>query len=558
MKHLFCSVLFLPCILFAQNEGNVWYFGDGIGLDFSSGSPVQVPGGAMETFEGCAIVSDGEGSVLFYTNGGGRDPEQSGQTSGKIWNRNDEVMYDMGGTEGGGFSAAQSSLILPKPGAPEVYYLFTMEETEFNIGGSVPGQPQGRGLSYFEVDMSLNGGLGGVAIADQRVYVPAYESLTGTVHQNGADYWIVAIDAIPENNRLLVFPVNEVGITDTLTFPFAGTLAGQLDIAPNGQWLYCAGTVFPFDNATGQIDTAGIIDLIPMPDHNRGAASFSPNSRFLYFVENTPDGRVVVQYDLDAELVEESRALITNLPDTRFAGQMQMAADGHIYLLERDFFISDGPTLSILECPDTPEPLFMPDVFTLSISEGIPYTGLPNFSDHIFATQPLEFAFEQDTLTICEDEPATLTAPAFSNAAYTWSTGDTMAEIEVGMDSQYSLTISNACETIADTIAVTVIDCDTTICQILLPNTFTPNGDSTNDTFGPLSDCEEPVFLNYFLRIYNRWGNLVYETNNAALPWNGEQDGNPAPTEVYFYQMQYQVERQESIKTLQGDLTLIR
>lgn len=136
----------------------------------------------METFEGCAIVSDAEGNVLFYTNGGGRDPEQSGQTSGKIWNRNDEIMYDMGGTEGGGFSAMQSALILPKPGEDEVYYLFTMEEVEFNIGGSVPGQPQGRGLSYFEVDMALNNGLGGVTVVDQRVHVPAFEGLTGTIH----------------------------------------------------------------------------------------------------------------------------------------------------------------------------------------------------------------------------------------------------------------------------------------------------------------------------------------------------------------------------------------
>jgi len=81
-----------PLLLSAQNAGTVWYFGAAAGLDFSGGNPVQVPGGAMEAFEGCAIVSDTEGNVLFYTNGGGRDPEQSGQASGKIWNRNDEVM----------------------------------------------------------------------------------------------------------------------------------------------------------------------------------------------------------------------------------------------------------------------------------------------------------------------------------------------------------------------------------------------------------------------------------------------------------------------------------
>jgi gliding motility-associated-like protein len=558
MKQLLCFFLLFPLLLSAQNAGTVWYFGAAAGLDFSGGAPVQVPGGAMETFEGCAIVSDAEGNVLFYTNGGGRDPEQSGQTSGKIWNRNDEVMYDMGGTEGGGFSAMQSALILPKPGADEVYYLFTMEEVEFDIGGSVPGQPQGRGLSYFEVDLALNGGLGGVTVADQRVHVPAFEGLTGTIHQNGSDYWVVIVDAAPENNRLLVFPVTNEGVTDTLSFPFDGTITGQLDISPNGQWLHCAGTVFPFDNATGQIDTANTIDLTPMPDFSLNAASFSPNSRFLYFVENTPSGRVLAQYDLESEEVANSRSIIANLPENRLTGHMQMAVDGNLYLLERAFLSMDGTTLSILECPDTPEPLFLPDVFMLPASDNIFYTGLPNFSDHIFATQPLEFTFEQDTLTLCEDEPATLSVPELPNAAYAWSTGDTATEIEVGLDSLYSLTISTACETVADTIAIATIDCDTSICIVALPNTFTPNGDNTNDTFGPLSDCEEPVFLNFLLRIYNRWGNLVYETSDATLPWDGEQDGEPAPTEVYFYLMQYQVERQEAVQTLQGDVTLVR
>ncbi|MGI9160118.1 MAG: hypothetical protein ACR2K1_10245, partial [Saprospiraceae bacterium] len=104
---------------------------------------------AIFTFEGSASIANADGNLLFYTNGGGRDSVLSGQPGGKIWNRNHEVMYDMGNTEGGGFSSAQSSVIIPKPGAPGQYYLFTMEEVEYYVGGDVPGQPLGRGLSYF-------------------------------------------------------------------------------------------------------------------------------------------------------------------------------------------------------------------------------------------------------------------------------------------------------------------------------------------------------------------------------------------------------------------------
>ena len=175
-----------------------------------------------------------------------------------------------------------------------------MEEAEFDIGGSVPGQPFGRGLSLFEIDMNLNGGLGGVTLADQRIFVPSFEGLTGTIHQNGMDHWVVISEESAENNRLLVFPVTSEGIADTLDFPFSGTLGGALHLAPNGKWLYCGGTVFPFDNGNGAINVDQAIDLTPIPGVNRTSASFSPNSRYLYFLENTPEGRVVAQYDLDA------------------------------------------------------------------------------------------------------------------------------------------------------------------------------------------------------------------------------------------------------------------
>ena len=548
----------LPLFINAQNEGLVWYFGIGAGLDFSNGDPVQIPGGAMETFEGCAIVSDAAGNVVFYTNGGGRDPELSGQTSGKIWNRDDEVMYDMGVAEGGGFSARQSALILPKPESTDVYFLFTMEEAEFDIGGSVPGQPFGRGLSLFEIDMNLNGGLGGVTLADQRIFVPSFEGLTGTIHQNGMDHWVVISEESAENNRLLVFPVTSEGIADTLDFPFSGTLGGALHLAPNGKWLYCGGTVFPFDNGNGAINVDQAIDLTPIPGVNRTSASFSPNSRYLYFLENTPEGRVVAQYDLDAEVIVDSRFLVANLPDSRLGGQMQMGPDGNIYFIERDFFSSAGPTLSVIECPDSSTPSLTPDLFVYPASEDFIYTGLPNFSDHIFATTSLEAAFELDSLTSCEDELVLLSAPELPGVLYTWSTGDTTRQVEVEADGVYTVTISNQCESLTDSIMVSYIDCDTAECQIFLPNTFTPNNDGDNDFFGPLSNCEAPGFVNYLLRIYNRWGNLVYETTNPDLPWNGEQDNQLAPTEVYFYQMQFQLERQESIQNFKGDITLIR
>ncbi|HAD11482.1 MAG TPA: hypothetical protein DCF33_03490, partial [Saprospirales bacterium] len=106
---------------------------------------------------------------------------------------------------GGGFSSAQSAVIVPKPGVPNHYLLFTMEEVEFDVGGSVPGQPLGRGLSYFEIDMLLNAGLGGVVSYSGQILVPSYEGLCAIRHTNGTDYWILVHNDVL---GLAVFPVN--------------------------------------------------------------------------------------------------------------------------------------------------------------------------------------------------------------------------------------------------------------------------------------------------------------------------------------------------------------
>ena len=59
------------CSLYAsaQGESNIWYFGNGAGLDFNSGGPVALNNGSLFTTEGCATMSDKAGNLLFYTNG---------------------------------------------------------------------------------------------------------------------------------------------------------------------------------------------------------------------------------------------------------------------------------------------------------------------------------------------------------------------------------------------------------------------------------------------------------------------------------------------------------
>jgi gliding motility-associated-like protein len=70
------------------------------------------------------------------------------------------------------------------------------------------------------------------------------------------------------------------------------------------------------------------------------------------------------------------------------------------------------------------------------------------------------------------------------------------------------------------------------IPEITIPNIFTPNSDKTNDYF----TVSHPLITNIKGSIYNRWGNLLYQSDATDFIWNGyEESGKPAPDGTYFY-----------------------
>jgi gliding motility-associated-like protein len=456
------KVLLLPaCILwqislvFCQKEGNVWHFGNGKAISFNSGAPIQLSTSAMQTFEGSATICDVNGNLLFYTNGGGRDPLTSGQSSGKIWNRNHAVMYDMGFTEGGGFSAAQSSVIIPKPGSPGRYYLFTMEEVEFNVGGAVATQPQGRGLSFFEIDMSLNGGLGGVANYTESILLPSYEGVCAVRHSNGSDYWILA-----HNNEsgLAVVPVGATGVGTPTLFNLPSGTGGVIKASPDGRWV---ATNLPgpgyllcqFDPSGGVISNPLVL---PQPFNGSiASASFSPNSKRLFVID---DNQGLAYYDLSVPDINASRVEVATLPAGIANGQMQLGPDGKIYFIQNAFFLLET-YLSAIVCPNS-TPFVESKVFTFSTPGNDIFFGLPNFDDAIFRRDedpPLLVNLGADR-TLCGDEVIALDA-GISNASYTWSNGAQTQSISVDAPGLYVVTVTTpGCGVGIDTVVVNAVN----------------------------------------------------------------------------------------------------
>src|SRR4051812_30486685 len=106
------------CLLFSitsfaqQQQPEVWFFGSNAALDFSSGSPVSFNGSALVQWEGVATACDTAGNVEFYSEGM------------SVWNSNNQVMSNGSGLLGNS-SSTHSATVVPMPGNPDKYYLFT-------------------------------------------------------------------------------------------------------------------------------------------------------------------------------------------------------------------------------------------------------------------------------------------------------------------------------------------------------------------------------------------------------------------------------------------------
>ena len=109
---------------------------------------------------------------------------------------------------------------------------------------------------------------------------------------------------------------------------------------------------------------------------------------------------------------------------------------------------------------------------------------------------------------------------------------------------------NEACEH-SDKIIIDVIECTET--TLWVPNSFTPNDDNLNDYFGAYG-----LHLNSFnMRIYNRWGELVFETLDIRNGWDGTFNGKSAQPGIYVYYIEaFCLNGEKAFK--KGNVTLLK
>ena len=91
-------------------------------------------------------------------------------------------------------------------------------------------------------------------------------------------------------------------------------------------------------------------------------------------------------------------------------------------------------------------------------------------------------------------------------------------------------------------------------CYITVPSGFTPNGDGRNDYLYPLNAYKAD---NLVFKVYNRLGQLMFETRDWTKKWDGTTGGLPQPTGVYIWMLKYTDAGQKEV-FLKGTTALIR
>jgi gliding motility-associated-like protein len=155
--------------------------------------------------------------------------------------------------------------------------------------------------------------------------------------------------------------------------------------------------------------------------------------------------------------------------------------------------------------------------------------------------------------TVCKDKRELIIGKSVIGVTeYLWNSGETICCIQPNSPGLYTLTIGNGCDKKVDSITIAMADCENCV---KVPSAFSPNNDTRNDKIKPIVIC--PVNSIAF-KVYNRWGNLVFDSGSTNQAWDGTYNGIPCDIGVYYYVVSYTVAGDNEKRIVKGDITLLR
>lgn len=607
--------------LFSQNDCNyerphqadAWIFGNHSRLLFNFEPTLSNPtSNGYPLPNGCASIADAEGNLLFFTNGL------------QVWNKGLNIMINGNDLKGNNF-ATQSALIVPQPGNRNKYYLFTVDMY-------IPPLFQD-GINYSIIDFS-NNGFGEVTSKNNFLFDINAQKITGVLHQNGRDYWVITHGFGPETgNTFYSYLVNDTGLVTTPVTSKIGAIqqgndnnaAGYMKTSPDGSKLALLipemGTaeIYDFNTATGEVtnlrSSGSGTFVLPFglefsPDNSKLYISTSPlgdGTNYLYQLDLNaadPFSTMFVVHRFDVNTVGEADSLM---------GALQLAPDGRIYLSKFRRGLYGKKNLGVIYNPDRPQGACNYNQLNHSVNNGFnlgsseSLIGLPNhitsfldiphftyydqchhdttgfnitnkaniddtnwqFNDpdgNQISNDPLtpSYVFSEpgdynveltetfngvdynyteqvrihalpfvdigkgvDTIYILPNSSIQLDAGDYD--FYYWEPGGkTDRYYNVTKEGLYSVIVtdSNCCQN-ADQVYVKY-------SVLAFPNAFNPNSSiEINRKFKVIGNIN--ALESYLLQIYNRWGQLIFETKNPDEGWDGTQKGKLVESGTYVW-----------------------
>jgi gliding motility-associated-like protein len=183
----------------------------------------------------------------------------------------------------------------------------------------------------------------------------------------------------------------------------------------------------------------------------------------------------------------------------------------------------------------------------------------------IVQPSPVNAAFTMDPAEVTTDEPVLFATSTSTNAdSLSWAIvglGDNL-----GNDSLFEYTLPQiAGDYVVRLTAIDTGGCINTAEQtfiirdnffVFIPNSFTPNDDGLNDFFIPKFSYEPEYYL---LRIFNRWGELIFESTDYNIAWLGDANSNGYYNQIDAYVWSLEVKGRElEVENYNGVVTILR
>ncbi|HEX2616203.1 MAG TPA: PKD domain-containing protein [Flavobacteriales bacterium] len=115
------------------------------------------------------------------------------------------------------------------------------------------------------------------------------------------------------------------------------------------------------------------------------------------------------------------------------------------------------------------------------------------------------------------------------------------------------LVVANAFGCMDTVTATVVID---GVFTVYVPNSFTPDGDGVNDGWRPIGKDMDPE--HYSLRVFDRWGEEIWQSTDMLRGWDGKVDGHDPKTDIYVWQLEVRDAVERHGHELRGHVTVLR